>query len=123
MADGEESRIKDMEAATKFMLKFLRREGRDVHHLLSDEKSELKHAQHHDARREKQDIEHVEQDIYKFLYDNIRVMNALIRVEKDEDYVEEHKHVNNPYKAKIAREIGVLRQELARVGVLDKRAG
>ena len=120
MSDKEVSHEESMKHAAKYMRRFTRKEIRDENHLLKDIKREEKHSKQHDVAAESVDAEHIERDIYKFLFHNIRVMNSLIQIEKDQDFVENQEHFKNPYRAKIAREVVILMKELRRIGALDK---
>jgi|AntAceMinimDraft_17_1070374.scaffolds.fasta_scaffold110491_2 hypothetical protein len=121
MPSSEVNHIEDMEHAVKYMLRFLRKETRDVRHLYKDAKHEEKHSKQHNEENEFKDVEHIEKDIYKFLYHNIRVMHSLVKIEKDQDFVENQDHFKNPYKTKISREVAILLRELRRIGALDRK--
>lgn len=121
MSDPEVSHEESMLHAIKFMQRNIRRELRDARHLKNDARHEEKDSKHHDTKHEIRDAEKVENDIYHFLYHNIRVMNALIEVERDQDFVENQEHIHNEYKSKIAREVNFLLQELRRIGALDRQ--
>jgi len=119
---NKEIRLEDsMEHATKNMRHFTRKEVRDEGKLLRAVSHEEKDSERHNIEAETKDAEHVEKDIYKFLFHNIRVMNSLIKIEKDQDFIENKAHIKNDYRAKVSREVIILIRELRRIGVLDKK--
>ncbi len=113
--------IKAVEDAVKYMTKLAKYQRRILIKAEGAAKGQKKDISDENLEKEKKDLEEFEKDIYEYLLMMIRSMNALIKIEKEEDIIEKNTHIHNKEKDAIAEEVRFLIRKLRKIYALDEK--